>query len=185
MMEDLTQERLKELLDYDPATGDFIRKVARGNRKAGSVAGTSRPDGYRQIMVDGRTYLSHRLAFLFMEGSFPPAFVDHINHKEADNSLANLRHATNKENGRHTAMHVNNSSGINGVSWNKRLGKWMACIRVDGKQIYLGITHDKEEARRWRKAAEVKYGFSEFHGQPLEAFARLDKSAFAYTEEYA
>lgn len=179
-MEDLTQDRLKELLEYDPATGDFVWKVSRGSRKSGSVAGYLRTEGYRALKVDRTLYYSHRLAFLFMEGSFPPAFVDHINHKEADNSWANLRHATNKENNRHKAMQSNNTSGIPGVYWHKQSGKWIAQIKVDGKDIYLGSTHDKEEARRWRKAAEVKYNFSEFHGQPLEAFARLDKSDFAH-----
>ena len=184
-MKVLTQDRLKELLEYDPATGDFVWKVTRGGRKAGSVAGTLGANGYRRIKVDRTPYYSHRLTFLFMEGSFPPDCVDHINHKEADNSWSNLRHATVEENNKHKSMQANNTSGITGVVWCKSRGKWQAQIFVDGKNIYLGLTHDFDEARRWRKAAEVKYGFSEFHGQPLEAFARLDKSDFAYLEEYA
>lgn len=184
-MKDLTQERLKELLDYDTDTGDFVRKVTRGGRKAGSVAGCLRPDGYRIIKVDSTIYRSHRLAFLFMEGSFPPDQVDHINHKEADNSWSNLRHATAEENNKHKSMQSNNTSGITGVSWRKDIGKYEVYIKADFKKIHLGLTHDKEEAIRRRKAAEVKYNFSEFHGQPLEAFARLDKSDFAYIEEHA
>ena len=40
------QERLKELLEYNPDTGLFIRLVAVGNQKAGNIAGTLRKDGY-------------------------------------------------------------------------------------------------------------------------------------------
>lgn len=185
-MKTLTQERLKELLDYDPDTGVFVWKAWRGGTaKAGSVAGALRTDGYRQIELNRRRYYGHRLAFLYMEGAFPPDCVDHINHKKADNRWDNLRHVTNQENQKHKAMQTDNTSGVTGVYWNKSLGKWKSHIRVDGKSIYLGITHDKDEAIRWRKAAEVKYGFSPYHGLPKEAFARLDKSHVEYSSESA
>jgi len=176
-MKELTQERLKELLDYDPDTGLFVWKVRRsGMAEAGSVAGNTNSTDYRRISCDYNSYLSHRLAFLFMEGSFPPALVDHINHDKADNRWANLRHVTKVENNRHNAMQTNNISGVTGVCWHKQNKKWRAFIHPDGKAIHLGSTSDKDEAIRWRKAAEVKYGFSPYHGQPKEAFARLDIS---------
>lgn len=184
-MKDLTQERLKELLDYDPATGLFVRKGDRGGHKAGSVAGCLNQSGYILLKVDGPSFKAHRLAFLFMEGSLPPEDVDHINHDRADNRWSNIRAVTRRVNARHCSMNRLNVSGAAGVRWRENDGFWVSQITVDGKQIHLGTTTDKDEAIRWRKAAEVKYGFSPYHGQPLEAFARLDKSAFAYIEEYA
>lgn len=184
-MKELTQERLKELLDYDPDTGLFVRKVVRGGQKAGAVAGSVYNHGYVLVYVDRRRYYAHRLAFLFIEGSFPPEQVDHINHDKADNRWENLRPVTRQENQRHTSMNSNNTSGVAGVYWHKNKNKWVPKIWVDSKCIHLGCTSDKDEAIRWRKAAEVKYGFSPYHGQPKEAFARLNISDVTYTEEHA
>ena len=183
-MQELTQERLKELLDYDPDTGVFVWKVRRGGTiVAGSVAGCLHSSGYMHTKVDHKNYKMHRLAFLFMEGSFPPDQVDHINHDRADNRWENLRPVTNQENKRHTSMRIDNTSGVTGVCREGR--KWKVRIQVGEKRIYLGTTSDKDEAIRWRKEAEVKHGFSPYYGQPKEAFARLNISDVTYTEEYA
>jgi len=76
----LTQERLKELLTYNPDTGVFTRKkVSRGGRwKVGTLDGT----GYIHTRVDYKIYLAHRLAWLYMYGEFPTETIDHINHNK-------------------------------------------------------------------------------------------------------
>ncbi|AAX12048.1 ORF111 [Escherichia phage T5] len=50
----ITQERLKELFDYSPGTGEFTRKVSRGNQKAGSIVTRKDSNGYIIIGIDGR-----------------------------------------------------------------------------------------------------------------------------------
>jgi hypothetical protein len=53
---EMTAERLKELLSYDPASGVFRWKVNRGGTaKADSVAGSVDANGYIAIQIDGET----------------------------------------------------------------------------------------------------------------------------------
>ena len=63
---ELTAERVRELLDYDPDTGIFVWRKNRSNVRAGSEAGTVKPEGnncvYRIIQIDGRLLRAHRLA---------------------------------------------------------------------------------------------------------------------------
>ena len=57
----LTQERLKEVLNYDPDTGCFTCKVKRGTLKAGDIAGCVHRDGYVKIKVDYMSFQAHRV----------------------------------------------------------------------------------------------------------------------------
>lgn len=50
----------------------------------------------------------------------------------------------------------NNTSGIKGVSWHKRSGKWVARIQIRGKIINLGYYKNPEDAAAARKQAEEK-----------------------------
>lgn len=141
MQDQLTQSRLKELLDYDPETGVFRWKVARGGRanKVGAVAGATSGGGYRQICIDYTYHKSHRLAFLWMTGAWPEHEVDHINGVRDDNRWVNLRHATRHENVRNIGPHrANNTSGFIGVSWNKGRGRWSASIGLNSRVRCIG-----------------------------------------------
>lgn len=143
----LTPERLKSVLHYDPETGLFTwlvdMKTGRGNGRihitAGSKAGT--PDrGYTRIGVDGTRYWAHRLAFLWMTGSFPKLHVDHMDGDHSNNKWVNLRdvsHMVNMQNRRKPA--AGSAYGLLGVAANHK--RFLAQIVVDKKYIYLG-THD-------------------------------------------
>jgi len=139
-MSELTQERLKELLHYDPETGVFTWLVNRGSAKAGMpTSGTNRP-GYVRVRVDGELYYAHRLAFLYMTGSFPDKglHTDHINRDRSDNRWENLRCVTRSIN-----FH---NSGAAGCSFHKAANKWQAAIMVNKERTYLGLFDTKEEA---------------------------------------
>ena len=95
----LTQERLKQLLNYDPETGIFTRIISvSSNALKGDIAGWINGHGYRQLSIDYKKYDCHRLAFLYMLGKLPNEEVDHINHIRSDNRWINLREVTRHEN---------------------------------------------------------------------------------------
>ena len=92
-MAKLTQERLKELMYYDPETGIFTWKVKRArNASAANIAGTKDKDGYIIIHIDKKAHKSHRLAWLYMEGYLPYGIdIDHKDQDKQNNKWDNLR----------------------------------------------------------------------------------------------
>lgn len=135
----LTSERLREVLDYDPNTGVFAWKVrpSRSRIEPGSPAGYVSQRGYVCVKIDGRHYLAHRLAWLFMHGEWPPRLIDHINGVCSDNRIENLRLATATQNNANSKGY--GKSGIKGVTWDNRARKWKSEIRVNGPLVYLGL----------------------------------------------
>ncbi|HVM91349.1 MAG TPA: HNH endonuclease [Terriglobales bacterium] len=148
----ITQERLKELLFYDPDTGLFMWRRDHFCAKEGMVAGSRAGKQYIRIRVDGKGYYAHRLAVLYMTGEMPPRSidVDHIDLNGQNNRWLNLRcvpHALNLQNQREKgANRKNPSSRLLGVSWKKEKGKWVAVITVSGRQKHLGYFDDEHLA---------------------------------------
>jgi hypothetical protein len=154
----LTQERLKELLTYDPETGVFVW-VTRPNglRRNGNLAGTNHHTGYRHIQIEKKLYASHCLAWLFMMGQFPPDEIDHINMDKKDSRFVNLRAVTRGENEQNRYKPLNNTSGFKSVSYHKRTKKWQASIGLNGVLKYLGIFSTPEDASSAYLAAQRIY----------------------------
>jgi len=145
----LSAERRRELLHYDMETGVITWRVRSNSRvTAGDVAGYIRSNGYIAIQIDGRLYFAHRLAWFFVMGEWPKNQIDHIDGKKTNNRFANLREATNAENGQNQrkAQSDNKSSGLLGVSWHNPSGNWRARISLDGKERCLGYFHTAESA---------------------------------------
>ena len=169
----IDQQRLKELLHYDPVTGDFTwlpRTVIcphdqRFNtRFVGKMAGSIRRDGYRVIRADDQLQLAHRLAFLYMVGRWPHHQIDHINHTRGDNRWINLREVSGLVNRKNMGLHKSNTSGHVGVNWSKAANSWRAYITINNKQQYLGCFADFGDAIQARKDAERQFGFHPNHG---------------------
>ena len=125
----VTAERLRELLDYSPDTGRFCWRARRGSAAPRSEAGCWDTHGYRRITVEGRHYLAHRLAWLYVYGYHPIGVIDHRNRDRADNSITNLldlpaaRNAGNRQ--------KRSQSGFTGV---RPMGsKWVARIGINGR----------------------------------------------------
>ena len=111
-------------------------------------------------MCDGKLYLAHRLAWLYVHGSFPEHHIDHINRDRADNRISNIREATPAENRQNASLQRNSTSGFSGVSWTKRERRWRARIVVNSREIGLGYFVDKQSAAD--AYAEAKKQFHPF-----------------------
>ena len=142
----ITQDKLKSLLNYDKNSGEFTWINSRYKSKNGTVAGCINKFGYIQITVDGKTYKAHRLAWLYVTGKWPDEYIDHINQIRNDNRFINIRECNQSQNQMNTGLSSKNTSGFKGVNWHKRTNTWMARAYLNGQQIILGHFLDKKEA---------------------------------------
>lgn len=145
---DLSAERVRSLLAYDPVTGVFRWKVRPAQHVAlGSVAGhVDTQRGYRLIVIDGIKYRAHRLAVLWMTGAWPSQHVDHENGDHDDNRWAKIREATPSQNIANAKLYKNNKTGFKGVTVRATTGRFQAHIGIGGKRKHLGFFDTAEEA---------------------------------------
>jgi hypothetical protein len=145
----ITQERLKELFDYQD--GQLIRKINRGRGekgarwKAGTSLGHPTKSGYQLASVDYGMYKLHRLIWLWHYGEFPENQLDHIDGNPSNNRIENLRNATDAQNMQNQRKaRANNKLGIQGVY--KVKNRFRAVLTTHGKGKHLGYFSTAEEA---------------------------------------
>jgi hypothetical protein len=160
----ITQTRLKELVSYNSDTGIFHHIVDRGKLRCGDRAGSIDAEGYRRLTIDKFSYKAHRLAFLYMEGEFPPQQTDHIDQDRLNNKFCNLRKVTPQQNSRNKKRQSTNLSGFTGVGWRNDNKIWRARIYHNGKNINLGEFDALSDAVLARLNAEAEYGYHANHG---------------------
>lgn len=154
----LTQERLKELLSYDPLTGVFLWRVDRYRVKAGDRAGSVSPTTqYRIIRLDQHNYAEHRLAWFYMRGEWPHYEIDHADLDRQNNQWRNLRSATSSQNNANRRAKGNYPKG---VSFHRASGLYSSRAGKDGKQISFGYFATPELAHQAYCA-----GISKIHGE--------------------
>lgn len=147
---------IRDWLIYEPATGRFYWRVAKGCKRKGSPAG-SIWDGYWIIRIHSRNYRACRLAFLYMKGRWPKALVDHKNGNTFDDRWRNLREASFSQNVANSRRMTDNRSGYKGVTLQR--DKFRARIVVFGVEKHLGIFDRPELAHAaYVKAARKHFG---------------------------
>jgi hypothetical protein len=155
----LTYARLREVVHYDPLSGEFTWLVTMGSRaQKGQRAGCPGKGRHTPLMIDKVLYKAHRLAFFYMTERWPHE-LDHIDLDKGNNRWANLREATRSGNMANTPKRSTNTSGFKGVRW--CAGKWNAQITVSGQCFYLGRFETKEEAHAVYVSAASQY-FGDF-----------------------
>jgi hypothetical protein len=155
-----TQSDFNGAFDYDPVSGDLIK------RKSGRLITNCDRYGYLRTSVNRVGLLAHRVAFLMHYG-YLPRQIDHINHKKDDNRIDNLRPATHDQNHKNKPLFKNNRSGHNGVYFCNKTQKWKSFIYLNNKSIHLGYYDLIEDAIKARSDANKKYRYHENHGNPL------------------
>jgi len=173
----ISQARLRQLLRYDPSTGNLYWKprpvcdfktegsAKTWNRRfAGKKAGCADGYGYTKVVVLGVKYQAHRLVWVLCTGVWPDE-VDHINHKRSDNRIENLRAVCRSENSRNQSLSSRNTSGETGISWCAPSGKWRVRLKSEGASRHIGLFKRLPDAVAARDAAKAELGFHQNHGQ--------------------
>jgi hypothetical protein len=176
----LQMDLIRESFDVDPASKTWLRWKIRPRihfnsdgcwrrfnaRLAGQVAGWEykpRNKAYFRVGINGRKYHIHRIVYALTHGVDPSGkSLDHIDGDGLNNNPINLRLATQAENGRNRGKNQNNTSGRKGVYWHSQKNKWASRIKVDGRNLYLGIFCDIESASAAYEAAAREH-FGEFY----------------------
>jgi len=157
---------VEKIFTYNPETGEVRWLISPCNSvKKGAVAAQLKPEGYLRITLDSKQYYAHRVAWMLYYGVEPKGTIDHINGIGTDNRICNLRAVSQKVNMRNQKLRSTNTSGVNGVSWSVKRGKWEARICVDGKTVHLGRFIQLGAATTARAKADLLYGFHENHGR--------------------
>jgi hypothetical protein len=135
---------IQSAFSLDRDTGIITNATNRRRARAGDVVGTERPDGYKQVCINGTILLLHRVVFALANGRWSDLEIDHINGDRSDNRPANLREATKSQNGANKRLC--RMDGLKGASFCRRSGKWRSSLRKDGKYIHIGLFDTAESA---------------------------------------
>ena len=148
-----TQERLHQLFDYNPWTGEFINRTHRHGPQR-LLAGSLANDGRVRVTVDGIKYLRSRLIWMYVYGVDPGDIdVDHENKNRRDDRLNNLRLLTAAENNRNKLV-----TELNGGLFYWENPDYYERERQRNKRRYRNLTPEQREERRERnRIAARKY----------------------------
>jgi hypothetical protein len=144
------EERIKLAIEkgykYNPETGNI-------NGVRGNIITCKTPNRYLtiQITFNNKIYqiFAHQFAWYWINKECVVQ-IDHINGIKTDNRICNLRSISNQENSF-------NRKKAKGYYWNKRDNKWMAQIKINAKNINLGLYNNEEDARQAYLQGKEKY----------------------------
>ncbi len=90
-MPEITLDRVREAVDYDPTTGWFTWRIKTGKSVViGKRAGSVDPNGFRYIRIDKKDFLAQRLAWFYVNGEWPKQKLKHQDEDRDNNRLVNI-----------------------------------------------------------------------------------------------
>ena len=157
MNNQITAEKLRSIVNYDPETGLLTRKN-------GAKAGTISRYGYIRMKVNDKSYPVHRLIWLYVHGVMPTHYVDHIDGNKLNNRISNLREANKKQNGYNARASARKNNLPRGVEKSHGSKRFSASISLGHKRKHLGTFDTPEEASEfYQLAADLLHGEFAYH----------------------
>lgn len=120
--------------------------------------------GHLYGRIFNKCIYAHRAVYALTHGGWPEYEVDHINGNPSDNRPTNLRDVEHQVNQRNMKLSKASTTGVTGVTFNRRRQKWMAHITINGAYQHLGYHPDKASAIAARTQASALTGFHSNHG---------------------
>ena len=149
----ITQDFVKEWFSY--ADGILYWRIKPARKiLVGQPAGRMNTQGYFQTQINKQRYYNHRIIFL-MHNGYLPELIDHIDGDRANNRIENLRPITNQQNQHNSKTPVTNTSGVKGVRWCDKYGKWVARIKIDRVLKHIGYFTDLDAAAEAVRVARL------------------------------
>ncbi len=108
----------------------------------------NRNTGYCHIRHGDSTILYHTIVWILTNGTIEDvnAEIDHIDGNRINNRIENLRLVCKRENQQNRYKHRNGR--LVGCRLDKRCNKWLARIKINGKEIHLGYFDTELEAHQ-------------------------------------
>ena len=175
---EITQEYLHELFTYNEEEGCLYWKERPqshfSNKRAHTkfnkewaykkVGHRSDGNGHTITTIQDINHPTKDIIWIWHYGDIPSGYiVDFIDCDKNNSFIDNLKLYDKYFKEAQRKMQKDNTSGVKGVRWNGKYGHWAASLGYKRKEIYLGVSKDKDEAIAMRLAAEIKY-----HGQIMQ-----------------
>jgi hypothetical protein len=120
----------------------------------------------RNLPIDGKRKALFIYTVIAERMGIDNTQIDHKDRNPLNNCRYNLRPATASQNGHNRGVQSDSTTGVKGVSFHKRAGKYTTRIKLHGKQHHLGYFDTLDEAKKVvRKKREELAGEFACHGE--------------------
>ena len=161
-----SKDYLSEFLEYNHESGEFRWKTRiTGSCPEFWFVPKDCGKGAGSIDVFGSRYICTHLAWLLYWGVWPVNEIDHIDGNDQNHRIGNLRDVPHPVNMKNMAIRSDNKTGHAGISVEKKSGRYLACVSINGKTKRIGSFTSLTDAVEARNRESERIGFHENHGR--------------------